>query len=108
MKLRQTGRNRVLESSLLSEEQNKQFAKYPDIFKKLHFKNAQAEALIGQMTKAEKEVEDEEKEDEEKEDEEKEDEEGEDIEKMIKKRLMGSYSLLDLDEDELDFYDEEK
>ena len=104
MKLRQTGRNRVLESSLLSEEQNKQFAKYPDIFKKLHFKNAQAEALIGQqMTKAEKEVEDEEKEDEEKED-----EEGEDIEKMIKKRLMGSYSLLDLDEDELDFYDEEK
>ena len=103
MKLRQTGRNRVLESSLLSEEQNKQFAKYPDIFKKLHFKNAQAEALIGQqMTKAEKEVEDEEKEDEEKED-----EEGEDIEKMIKKRLMGSYSLLDLDEDELDFYDEE-
>lgn len=106
MKLRQTGRNRVSESSLLSEEQNKQFAKYPDIFEKLHFKNAQADALVGQqMTKGEEEVDDEEKEDEEGE----KDEEGEDIEQMIKKRLMGrEYSLLDLNEDELDFYDEEK
>ena len=105
MKKRQSGRPNLRLESLLVEEQNKQFAKYPNIFKDLGYEDEKAEALLGCADESDFEIADEnntemgEKGDEEIE---------EDIEKVIQRILMEREDELSDSEDEELVGDEEE
>ena len=90
MKKRQTGRPNLRLESLLVEEQNKQFAKYPNIFKVLGYEDEKAEALLGCADESDCEIEM---------GDEKGDEDIEDIEKVIQRILMEREDELSEDEE---------
>lgn len=98
MKKRQSGRPNLRPTSLLVEEQNKQFSKYPDIFKSLNYENAEAEASLG-CYESDDEIE---------ENTEKGEEGNEDIELVIQKLLMEREDVLSDSEDEELIDEEEK
>lgn len=109
MKRRQSFRPHLNQSSLLQEEQLKQFGRYPDLFEKLGYENNDANLLLKEhLERFEHEIEEESKGDNDHENDQENDDQEDDDHDIIKEIniLLKERDFLD-EEDEEDFSDDD-